>query len=86
MATSPEVILKHNTDVKYFGWNPESRSGVNTKLENQGKASYIDWPYSSAARYNWPVDDGFAVRDDVCEAWKRLKVTGVGKRMQEFNI
>ena len=41
---------------------------MNAKLKNQGKASYIDLPYSSAACYSWRVDDGFAARDGVCMA------------------
>ena len=68
MAARQEVILKHNTNIGCCGWNPELRSGVNTKLENQGKVSYVDLPYSSAARYNWRVDDGVAARHGVCKA------------------
>ena len=48
--------------------NPELRSGVNTKLENQGKISCADLTYSSAACYNLQVDDGFVARDGDCKA------------------
>ena len=43
-AARPELFLKHNTDIRYCGCNPELRPGVNAKLENQGKVSYIDLP------------------------------------------
>ena len=56
-----EVILKH-TDIRYCGWNPKLKSRVNTKIENQGKVSYIELPHSSAACYYRRVDDKFARR------------------------
>ena len=43
---------------------------MNTTLENQGKISYVDLPYSSAAHHSWRVDDGIATPDGV------LKVAG----------
>ena len=74
-AARQEAILK-NADIRYCEWNPESRSGLNTKLENLGKISYIGLPYSSAARYNWRVAGNF----------ERPKVMGVGETIAEAKI
>ena len=46
---------------------PKITVRVNTKIENQGKVSYIDLPLSSAACYYRRVDDGFAALDGVCK-------------------
>ena len=47
---------------------------MNTYLENQSKISYIDLSYSSAARYNWRVVDGFVGCDGVCKVGGQLSV------------